>query len=178
MSSKKLITGLTILMVVALATIGIAYGAWTDQLNINGNVTTGTFDVDFQNMYYDWDATPECTAAISGDGNTLTVSVINAYPGLHCGGGVGIKNLSSIPAKINGLVEVTNTVPVPFRGGAGLVFMTNAGGGQVPAGGSFVLAAGATGGGVMWDFTIPAAETGHQGETYNFSYTILAEQAP
>jgi predicted ribosomally synthesized peptide with SipW-like signal peptide len=176
MSSKKLMTGLTILMVVALATIGVAYGAWTDQLNINGNVTTGTFDVRMDYLYVDA-AVAGCNAAISADGKTLTVTIANAYPGYACGGGVSIRNLGTVAAKINGLVQVANTVPAAFTvTPPGLVYMTDAVGNVVPSGGSFGLAAGATGGGVMWNFAIPASETGHEGETYTFSYTFLAEQ--
>jgi hypothetical protein len=166
-SKKSLPISIALILLIALSTLGLAYGAWTDQLNINGTVTTGTFDVDMDYMYYDWDQ-PGCTAAISADGNTLTVTVTNAYPGFHCGGGVSFRNQGTVPAKINGLVEVSNTVPAAFRGAAGLVFMSNPG----------VLAAGSSAGGVMWDFTIPADETGHQGESYAFSYTFLAEQAP
>src|SRR6185369_14855992 len=115
MSTKKLLTAMAALTVVALAAIGVAYGAWTDTLHINGNVTTGTFDVALDYMYYDAEV-PGCTAVIAPDGKTLTVSIANAYPGYHCGGGVSIRNLGTVPAKINGLVEVSNTVPAAFRG--------------------------------------------------------------
>lgn len=166
-SKKSLPISIALILLIALASLGLAYGAWTDQLNINGNVTTGTFDVRMDYMYYDWEQSG-CTAAVSADGKTLTVTIANAFPGFHCGGGVSIRNLGTVPAKINGLVEVSNTVPADFQGSAGLVYMSNPG----------VLAAGAMGGGVMWDFTIPASETGHEGETYTFAYTFLAEQAP
>jgi hypothetical protein len=166
-SKKSLPISIALILLIALSTLGLAYGAWSDQLNINGTVTTGTFNVSMDYIYYDYDVAG-CTAALSADGKTLTVTVANAYPGYHCGGGVSIRNLGTVPAKINGLVEVSNTVPAAFRGGAGLVFMNNPG----------VLAAGTTAGGVMWDFTIPATETGHEGESYTFSYAFLAEQAP
>jgi len=176
-AKKSVQFSVALVLLIALASLGLAYGYWSDTLYVNGNVTTGTFDVSMDYMYLDWDAGPGCVADVSDDGKTLTVTITDAYPGYHCGGGVSIRNLGTVPAEINGLVEVTNDVPAAFRGGAGLVFMTNASAAQVHSGESFVLAAGATGGGVMWDFTIPASETGHEGETYSFSYTFLAEQA-
>jgi len=127
-------------------------------------------------MYLDY-STPGCNAVISADGKTLTITVAGAYPGYHCGGGVSIRNLGTIAAKINGLVQLSNTVPAAFTvTPPGLVYMTDAVGNTVSTGGSFTLAAGATGGGVMWNFTMPASETGHEGETYSFSYTFLAQQ--
>jgi len=36
MSTKKIATLFAALTVVILATIGVAYGAWTQQLNVNG----------------------------------------------------------------------------------------------------------------------------------------------
>jgi hypothetical protein len=105
------------------------------------------------------------------------VTIANAYPGYTCAGGVSIRNLGTVPAKINGLVPVTNTVPASFTlTPPGLVYMTDATGNTVAAGGSFTLAAGATGGGVMWNFAMPASETGHEGETFTFSYTFMAQQ--
>src|SRR6185369_8993289 len=150
-SKKSLPISIALILLIALSTLGLAYGAWSDTLNINGNVSTGTFDVRMDYLYTDYEQVG-CNPALSADGKTLTVTITNAYPGFHCGGGVSIKNLGTVPAKINGLVEVTNTVPAAFRGGAGLVFMNNPG----------VLAAGTTGGGVMWDFTMSASETGHE----------------
>jgi hypothetical protein len=176
MFNKKLLTGVTILMVVALATIGVAYAAWSDTLFVNGNATTGTFDVHFD-YYYTEAAVVGCDAALSADKKTVTVTIANAYPGFTCAGGYSLVNGGTIPARINGLVQVNNTVPANFTvTPPGLVYMTDAIGNNVPSGGSFMLAAGATGGGVMWNFAMPAGETGHEGETYTFSYTFLAQQ--
>jgi hypothetical protein len=175
-SKKSLQITLAFVLLVALASIGLAYGAWTENLNVNGTVGTGTFDVVFQPYWTEY-YVEGCDAAVSTNGHTLTVTITNAYPGFHCGGGVTIENKSSIAAKINGLVAGANNVPATFQGGAGLVFMTDAVGNKIPTGGSYTLAAKTYGGGVMWDFTIPATETGHEGENYTFSYTILAEQA-
>jgi hypothetical protein len=175
-SKKSLPISIALILLIALSTLGLAYGAWTDTLYVNGNVTTGTFDVKMDYLYLDF-AAPGCNAAISADGKTLTITIAGAYPGYSCGGGVSIRNLGTVPAKINGLVEVTNTVPATFATTPpGLVYMTDATGNVVPTGGSFTLAAGATGGGVMWGFSMPASETGHEGESYTFSYTISAAQ--
>jgi len=180
MSTKKIATLFAALTVVILATIGVAYGAWTQQLNVNGTVGTGTFDVHYQGFYYDYDV-PGCTATISPDNLTLNITISNAYPGYQCNGGATIKNFSSIPAKIHGLVQTSNNVPATFHGADGLVYMTDGSGNVVLPGGSFVLGVDTSPtahvGGVMWNFSIPASETGHQGETYSFSYTIAAEQS-
>lgn len=177
-SKKSLPISIALILLIALSTLGLAYGAWSDTLHINGTASTGTFNVIMIAPGYVDYYQPGCDSNVSADGKTLTVTVTNAYPGFHCAGGVVIKNLSSVAAKINGLVEVTNNVPAAFiTTPPGLVYMTNATGATVPAGGSYVLAAGVEGGGVMWDFTIPATETGHEGESYTFSYTFLAEQA-
>jgi hypothetical protein len=175
-SKKSLPISIALILLIALSTLGLAYGAWSDTLYINGNVTTGTFDVRMDHLYLDY-AAPGCNAVISADGKTLTVTVDGAYPGYSCAGGVSIKNLGTVPAKINGLVQVTNTVPATFTTTPpGLVYMTDGVGNVVPTGGSFTLAAGATGGGVMWNFTMPIGETGHEGETFSFAYTFTAQQ--
>jgi hypothetical protein len=72
--------------VVTLATIGVAYSAWTDALTINGTVTTGELDV----IWTDWDCyDSEALATISSSPNpeasngvqTIDVSISNGYPG-------------------------------------------------------------------------------------------------
>src|SRR5690349_11464523 len=124
-SKKSLPISIALILLIALSTLGLAYGAWTDTLNINGNVTTGTFDVRMDYMYLE-SAAAGCNAAISADGKTLTVTVADAYPGYSCAGGVSIRNLGTVPAKINGLVPVNNSVPATFTiTPPGLVYMTN-----------------------------------------------------
>jgi hypothetical protein len=179
MFKKSLPAGVIfIMLLVALVTMGIAYGAWTQQLYINGNASTGTFDVRFDYLYTEYEVTG-CNPSLSVDGHTMTVAIANAYPGFHCAGGYSIRNLGTIPAKINGLVQTFNDVPAAFiTTPPGLVWMSSPTDENVTTGESFTLAAGATAGGVMWDFTIPATETGHEGESYTFTYTFLAEQAP
>jgi hypothetical protein len=176
-SKKSLPISIALILLIALSTLGLAYGAWTETLTINGTVSTGTFDVQFYGFYLDY-AAPGCNATLSQDGHTLTVTIEKAYPGYHCGGGGVIRNLSSVPAKINSLVAVNDTVPSNFHPPAGLVWLTDTAGNVVPAGGSFVLAADSYGGGVTFDLSMPATEMGHEGETFSFSYTISAEQAP
>ena len=89
-SKKSLPITIAFILMITLGTMGLAYGAWSDTLYVNGNVSTGTFDVVMDYMYYDYDVAG-CSASISADGKTLTVAIANAYPGFHCGGGVSIK---------------------------------------------------------------------------------------
>ena len=79
-SKKSLPISIALILLIALSTLGLAYGAWTDQLNINGTASTGTFDVKMDLLWYAAEV-PGCTAAISADGKTLTVTIANAYPG-------------------------------------------------------------------------------------------------
>ena len=44
-SKKSLPITIAFILMLALGTMGLAYGAWTDQLQINGNVTTGTLNI-------------------------------------------------------------------------------------------------------------------------------------
>ncbi len=175
MFKRTLPVGMILVFVlIALVSLGVVYGAWTQTLTIGGTAKTGTFDVAFLPAWYDdtYGVSEQCKAAVTNNGHDLTVTITNAFPGYFCEGGASITNLSSIPAKINVYNKVADSMPPAFW----QFYQTDAAGAQVASGG-YTLAAGANGGGVYWSFAIPATETGHKGETYTFTYTILAEQA-
>jgi predicted ribosomally synthesized peptide with SipW-like signal peptide len=95
-------------MVVALATIGVAYGAWTDQLNINGTVHTGTLDVQLQVAGFDPTEAGGCTYVFSDANDTLTITASNATPGMVCWSQIEVKNIGTVPIKIQS-VDVIET---------------------------------------------------------------------
>src|SRR5437763_1796314 len=108
MIKKSLPVGMiVVILLVILATMGIAYGSWTQTLTINGNASIANFAVEFLTPYGDWD-NPACgTAALTNSGHDVTITFANAYPGFTCAGGVVIVNKSSIPVKINQLHVVS-----------------------------------------------------------------------
>jgi len=176
-SKKSLPISIALIMVLALSTLGLAYGSWTETLTINGNVTTGTFDPAFYGAWYEEYETTDiasCTAAVSADGQNLTITVQNGYPGFSCEGGATILNLGTVPVTVHDWPETPST---PFF----TISLHDVAMAPVPNGGSFVIAPDAippytTYGGVYFNFTMPAAETGGEGLNYSFTYTLLATQ--
>jgi len=102
-SKKSLPINIALILVIALSTLGLAYGAWSDTLNINGTVTTGTLDVQLQMAGFD---NVGCTAVLSDNKDTLTLTATNAVPGMVCWSQLEVLNNSTIPIKI----ESVNTV--------------------------------------------------------------------
>jgi len=180
-SKKSLHITLAFVLLIGLAALGIAYGAWTETLTINGNVTTGTFDPSFQPdgaWFSEYEAgtadVATCTAAVSPDGQNLTISVANAYPGYSCEGGAIILNLGTVPVTIHDWAETPTT---PYF----TISLHDTSMAPVADGGSFVVPPDATApwtavGGVYFNFTMPASETGGEGLDYSFTYTLSATQ--
>lgn len=159
-SKKSLPISIALILLIALSTLGLAYGAWTDTLNINGTVKTGTLEVQFTNL---WWSDNNCTYALDPTNHTLTISAVNAYPGFWCEGSVEIKNTGTIPVKIMP-VNVTTTGPdywdiYPYAATA------------------VTIQPGMTGAGTLIEFAIPMSETGNEGAVSTVTVTIEAEQA-
>ncbi len=98
---KKL--GLIILsLVMAISVIGVGYAAWTDQLFIDGTVTTGNFGVIFSASSPETDTDPyaQTTCVISDDGKTATFKVTGAYPGYTGTASLTIENTGTVPATL------------------------------------------------------------------------------
>jgi hypothetical protein len=158
---------LAFILLVALAGLGLGYGAWTDQLNISGNAVTGNLNVVF---YGDTVTNPGPTStalcpATFGE-KSITISVTNATPGYHCTYDVAILNTGSISARINTPVVVKN-----IDSGEADYWKVN-------LYGSFPKTV-AAGGDVAWgyiEFAVPADETGHENEATSVTITINAEQ--
>ena len=89
-----------LLLLLAVLTLGVAYGQWTDQLNVNGTVQTGELDVNFSDYRCSDD---EGLATISAaydptDSDILHVTVGNGYP--------GYMGYCSIDYKVEGTIPV------------------------------------------------------------------------
>jgi hypothetical protein len=71
-----------LLLLLMLATLGMAYGQWTEALSANGTVTTGEVNVDFVDFdCHDNESLASIGAVLNSEKNTLQMSVDNAYPG-------------------------------------------------------------------------------------------------
>jgi hypothetical protein len=101
---------LFMVLVMALAALGVGYGHWTKTLDINGSVTTGEVNADFDSAStsdtgIDPGYTKDVgTCTVSGVGTqTLTITVDNAYPSYTCDVDFTITNTGTIPLKVNAL---------------------------------------------------------------------------
>lgn len=117
---------IVVILVIALAAIGIGYGLWSKVLFIGGVVHTGNVDADFDAANTtDPDATIDPgldknvgRCEVTGVGtDELTVTITNGYPGYHCDVFFYVTNTGSIPVKVQAynltgvpaVLEVTTT---------------------------------------------------------------------
>jgi len=107
-------------LVLALALCGAGYAYFTDTVSIEGTVTAGTLEVEFDNLgssdpgrTYDPGQTPEVDVAstiagsISEDGKSFTVTVSNGYPCYSSIVSFDIVNTGTITSKI-GSITITD----------------------------------------------------------------------
>ena len=161
-SKKSFPITIAFILILALGTMGLAYGAWTDQLVINGNVTTGTLNVDFigtDGSVPDVDPYNLVTCSLDYEDDLVTVTINGAYPGYQCVPSITIKNTGSIPAVATLSFPWIEPVPGVGFGGVGL--------------GASIMAPGAT-----ISFPLPIEVYGNppMGQTYTFSFPIPVAQ--
>jgi hypothetical protein len=171
-SKKSLPISIALILLIALASLGLAYGYWTDSLSINGSVGTGELDVEFWGAWEDgnYPAGGVCTGTIDSTGSVWTVTITNAYPGYGCDLGVYVHNSGTIPVKIQPPTLVSNSspwAPVLTSYPANTVLQN----GPVSSADSIKS--------VMIRFDVPTSVSGddYENSTYTFSYTIAATQA-
>ena len=117
-------------LMVTLMVAGLTYAMWTETITISGTVNTGNVDVSWTvGNGYDSETDEKDVSSISGtvsaDGNTLTVTIENAYPcidyylpiDLHCDGSVPVI-ISNIAYDLTGMptgttVEITSDPAYP-----------------------------------------------------------------
>jgi len=110
MKKTKLIA---LTMVVAIMLVGAGYAAWTDTLNINTTVNTGRLDLHFVDeeklvlashvtgqVGYDQDETGD------NDWDIANVTLSNLYPGATADVTLKIQNNSTIPVKMNTIMDI------------------------------------------------------------------------
>lgn len=100
----------TLILVLGLLAVGVAYGAWTETLIVKGTVSTGEVNVDWGrgglSEFYCSDSEQQNLASIVStyaDDNTIQMTVSNAYPGYigHCQGKSVVKG--TIPVLIKSI---------------------------------------------------------------------------
>jgi hypothetical protein len=176
---------IVVILVVALAAIGVGYGLWSETLKIEGTVHTGEVDVGFSGPYIDeWvyvtgqgyilepdekDVTT-CQAALFGSqdpqdngASRIVVTVTGAYPYYLCRLGFDVTNLGTVPVHVHQPVQAAgdNTASAYVDG----CYAQDT---QVHPGGST---------GVcylyIWFPNTPAIE---ENETYTFAFDVFAHQ--
>jgi len=107
MYKQKTLFGITIALIAIV--MGTALAAWTESLLVNVTVNTGKVDVSIisQGTYFrDNEKLGEdygtCSVSISSDGNSATVTINNAYPGYKAEVYLKVKNVGTIPVKLDG----------------------------------------------------------------------------
>lgn len=129
MARKSLpVITITIIMLLVLATAGVAYGLWSEELIIDGTVNTGNVDVEFSGPYFVneyvkigkyfyhepwWKDVTTCEAFLGdyapedGDvGEFLTVNVTGAYPGYYCSVMFDIHSSGTVPVHVTRPMQV------------------------------------------------------------------------
>lgn len=140
MKNMKKFGLLCLALVLALGALGIGYAAWTDQITINGTVSTGElswciedFSITPKDAGPDWTSNYTCdpatistirpapelkdvgsTTAVKTDCNTLTLTVNNGYPGYYNHIDFWAINDGNIPLKIWKVVISDGTHNYPF----------------------------------------------------------------
>jgi hypothetical protein len=95
------------ILLLALAFSGAAYANWSQQLAVGGNVRTGSFDVQFQNVLFVKDSNGIGDGSISSiSADSFTLNVDRLYPGCEESVSFDLVNSGSIPAKI-GVLKIS-----------------------------------------------------------------------
>ncbi|HHX28647.1 MAG: hypothetical protein ACOX5Q_09785 [Bacillota bacterium] len=101
---------LAVLALVGLTVTGVAYAAWTQNITVQGNVSTGTFDIKWTNLTLDRSGEPtfegnyvaqieDCS--VTNDGHTIRYRVTKAFPGWSSKIRCTIKNAGTTPAALS-----------------------------------------------------------------------------
>jgi len=108
MKKEKMKKYLMVVLAIILLGLAVGYAAFSDVLTISGTATaTGSFDVQFDSVTVDDRVgvnVSNTTATISADKNTLNIQVADmAYPGAGAQFTTTIKNVGTVPAKIDSI---------------------------------------------------------------------------
>lgn len=113
---------LALLLILALATVGVGYGLWAEILKIDGTVTTGNVDVELSIQEVDqgdfpefnqndvWDDNEEelygkdvadCKVELLEENNRLRITITEGYPSFWCWVEFDVHGLGSIPVLVD-----------------------------------------------------------------------------
>ncbi len=200
---------ITLVAVLALGALGVGYASWSKTLTTTVTVNTGTFGVQIENVVsndpsgthdpaaagtwslssapYSWTGSTmsqdvaSTNATLNADGDTLTITLGNVYPGYYGSVACDVLNTGSIPVKVtatqgavtpagNANARATD-IAVTYSG----VF-NETGGHQINAGaketGYITVGVGTEGGAS----TEPPQVASGAGSTYSFTVTVSAAQ--
>jgi hypothetical protein len=113
---KSKMVGAFAVVMIALMVAGISFAMWTETINISGYVNTGEVDVSWS-VGDGYDSEPEAkdvssiSGTVSQDGNTLTVTVSNAYPCIDYILPIDVSNTGTIPVIISDIVVDEGNLP-------------------------------------------------------------------
>jgi hypothetical protein len=112
---KALIPLLFLGLVLGLASLSVAYGMWSETLNINGTVHTGTVDGEWTGFVgcYDFESKDVATTSgtILADPHYAAFTITNGYPGYVGGCQYHYRSTGTVPVHVEA---------VSFTPGAGL----------------------------------------------------------
>ncbi len=187
MRGNGAISGLLFMGVLfVLGTMGLVYGSWSESLNINGNVQTGTVNVFIfdDNIPDELNSDPKGVAAcnqaesVTGGGSgavagvaptppiekndKVTVSISNAFPGYQCHFWTTVVNAGTLPVAVVGTLK-----DVP----AGITVVSSA---DTDKKGDCEEAQLPPGGETFCDWTVTVTKAAAQDTKYSFGVNITA----
>ncbi|MCE4625635.1 MAG: hypothetical protein F7C35_07230 [Desulfurococcales archaeon] len=132
----RAIAPVLLIAILALSFIGGAMALWWERLTINVNVETGELDASLSVEGY-WDNETAIAAAmgednpevknvsdifctLSDDGNTINITITNAYPGITYFCAINLENTGTIPFKVYS-VNLTGNITDVMTSDSGLV---------------------------------------------------------
>ncbi|MBE3137081.1 MAG: hypothetical protein IMZ43_06800 [Thermoplasmata archaeon] len=103
----------------AIAGVGASYAYWAETITMSGTVNTGSFNIEWSLGAIGDTETPgndfsHVEAVISGDGNTLTVTVVNGYQCIEYYVNFDIHNAGTVPAHLGGFNVVGGNTPADW----------------------------------------------------------------
>jgi hypothetical protein len=112
---------IVVMLVIALAGIGVAYGLWSKTLTIEGTVSTGDVNARFaaidevdegiwrefnqngsdDDLEFEGKNVADCSAALTNNNENLQITITNGYPSFHCWVEFVVQSTGSIPVRLH-----------------------------------------------------------------------------
>jgi hypothetical protein len=180
MQRKGAISGLLFMgVLIVLGTMGLVYGSWSENLNINGSVQTGEVNVEIESKLVEENGEKgkeiaTCLQdAVSTDptdpkADKVIVKLDNAFPGYSCHFWTNIHNRGTLPVSVTAQLKID-----PITAGA-IRVERSADNPDLPKGDceNFQLAPGDV---EFCDWTVFVLKGAEQDADYEFGVNIFAE---